>query len=103
MKYVIDAEEVRFWDFDKTLIEYFKENADNPEKWWRELFWYLGEIRKGEDYEKVENFVMWVLPEEQQFYYGRDTFEVKEEAIDYLREKVWAKVLEERKAQYSRA
>jgi len=102
MKYVIDAEEVRFWGFDKTLIEYFKENADNQEKWWRELFWYLGKISEGKDQEQVEDFVVWVLPEEQ-VYHKRDTFEVKEEAIDYLREKVWAKVFEERKAQYSRA
>ena len=102
MKYAIDAEEVRFWDFDKTLIEYFKENADNQEKWWRELFWYLGKIKKGEDHKQVKNFVMWVLPKEQ-VYHRRDTFEVKEEAIDYLREKVWTTVLEERKAQYSRA
>ena len=102
MKHVIDAEEVRFWGFDKTLIEYFKENAYNQEKWWRELFWYLGKIEKGEDHKQVKNFVMWVLPKEQVHYHKKDTFEVKEEAIDYLREKVWAKVFEERKRQYSR-
>lgn len=84
MKYVIDIETIKSLDFENIIINDFKEEYE--EKWLRKLLKFLNKIDRKEDAEEVKDFAKWILYENPCYYSKKtDKFEIKEEAIEYLR------------------